>query len=75
MHTNCHVMVKKSSKMLTCFDSRDKISECLMVKEQFVLNNFIYQKYACFAVHSIAILKNYLKKHNTFFSLGVSLRK
>lgn len=61
--------------MLTCFDSGDKISGCLMVEEQFVLNNFIYEKCACFAVHSIAILKIYLKKHNAFFSLGVSLKK
>lgn len=53
--------------MLTCFDFRDKISGCQMVEEQFVLNNFSYQKCVCFAVYSIAIKKNYLKKHNTFF--------
>lgn len=42
-------------KVLICFDSGDKISGCLLVEEQFVLNNFIYQKCACFAVHSTAI--------------------
>lgn len=53
--------------MLACFDSGDRISECLMIEEQFVLNNFIYQKCACFAVRVHSHLKNLFEKAQYLF--------
>lgn len=61
-------LARRALKLLSDFDSRRKINECLTVEEQCVLNNFmiIYWRGACFAVHVHSHFLIYLEKTQYF---------